>query len=142
MKDNQEYGLTVSYDRDPRTLEFDNERKEELDKAKKAGMLGNLALGLAMRKGYSDKLTETLKDEKYRDTKIRMFRTDGSEVAREEANAKTANQLKDVTNITRYTIESADDEPEHHHPIWQSLPAVAVLLEMIGQIEKNELPTS
>ena len=61
---------------------------------------------------------------------------------REEANAKTANQLKDVTNITRYTIESADDEPEHHHPIWQSLPAVAVLLEMIGQIEKNELPTS
>ena len=142
LKDNQEDGLTVSYDRDPKTLEFDNERKEELDKAKKAGMLGNLALGLAMRKGYSDKLTETLKDEKYRDTEIRMFRTDGSEVAREEANAKTANQLKDVTNITRYTIESADDEPEHHHPIWQSLPAVAVLLEMIGQIEKNELPTS
>lgn len=137
LDENARAGLKVSYDRRAdNPSEFHAERKAEQDKAKQRGMLANLALGLGMRRGYRDRLTRELSADKYGTTKVRLFRANASEVAREEANTATYEALAAVhPDVSMLTIDNPEDEAAHHHPVWQSLPAVATIMHTINTME-------
>ena len=137
LKENADNSLIVAYDRDQTDYtSYDDSRKAEQDRAKKRGLLTNLALGIGMRRGSTKRLMRELKKARYSETKIQMFRTSGSEVARKNENQKTLEQIAVThfdTSLT--TIETGDNDTEHHHPIWQSLPMVAAIIYELNSLE-------
>lgn len=139
LKDNADHGLKVAYDRNQTDyVQNDEARKAEQDKAKKRGLVTNLALGIGMRRGSTKRLTRELLKDRYNKTKIRLFRTSGSEVAREDANLKTLEQIAAThPDVSLTTIDTGDADSKHHHPIWQSAPAVAAIMYELNTLETN-----
>lgn len=121
--------LPAGYDREAGDdfKDFNPGRRARQEAAKKVGSATNLSIGAGMRKPIAPRLAYQLSQQP--PIPVDMVRTNGSEVARREQNAKTATVLAQVADtLAATTILPQVGEPDHHHPIWQSLPGTAAII--------------
>ncbi len=121
--------LPAGYDREAGDNfgDFNPGRRARQEAAKKQGSATNLSIGAGMRKPFAPRLAQQLAAQPAID--VDMVRTNGSEVARREQNARTAVELAQVADrLAATTVLPTEDEPDHHHPIWQSLPGTAAIV--------------
>ena len=131
FEDDRRHGLAVGYDRQTYDVtQYNQARLLEQKAAKKRGNVTNVSIGAGMRKPWEPRLTRELSRPDYSETIVRMLRTNGSEVAREDQNRQTALDLSStgVSGVRMHTVFPGEGEPDHHHPFWQSLPMVAAML--------------
>ena len=125
--------LKISFDRDPENedLALDPERQAIFAAAQKRGQMGNVALGFGLRVGFTTKKKKWYHTQDSAVTPpFRIIRTDGSEIARLQANQKTVESIGEYTQSRLITI--SNPEHPHHHPIWQSLGAVASIFHAVN----------
>lgn len=125
---NARNGLTVGYDRDADDYtRLHPGREMRQREAKERGAATNIAIGAGMARGWRGRAKSQL--ERYQVPSADMVRTNGSEVARPEKNAMTALELSEVVpDFALTTVIPGTGEPDHHHPIWQSLPGAATIV--------------
>jgi len=94
----------------------------------------SLMLGYGMRKPFAPVLTYGVeKDNVYKtsglgEAPIHFWRADGSGVARDEANKKTVEAISRFNKEARLTVlQHVLPAFCHRHPMWHSMPTVAVL---------------
>jgi|GEM_PF-6452466 len=129
---NARNGLAVGYDREEDDFtQHHPDRESRQSVAKSRGSFTNLSIGAGMWRGWASRLAPELAHHNI--TNVRILRTNGSEVAREAQNNETALYLAEVApDVSLTTVVPEDGETDHHHTIWQSLPAMAVLLHELS----------
>jgi len=127
---NARNGLVVGYDRDEDdyTLRHPGREMRQRD-AKDRGNATNVSIGTGMAvHGWGSRAKARLA--RHQVPVVDMIRTNGSEVARPEKNAMTAYELAQVVpDFAMTTVIPGQGEPDHHHPIWQSLPGTATIMD-------------
>lgn len=133
LTQNERHDLSGRYDREVGNhVARDAARDGLMKSAISHGMAANLSIGAGMWRGWAPRLVGELRGPQYSGTKIRLLRTNGSHVARQQQNAHTTVQLAEAGLDTHmYTVYPAEGEPDHRHPFWQSLPMTAALLHEI-----------
>lgn len=136
LAQNARNGLGNRYDRMVDDYsQRDIDRDERMRRAIGLGNLTNLPIGAGMWRGWAPRLIDELKRPTYSGTKIRLLRTNGSQVARERQNTETTLQIADLgLDSAMYTVHPGENEVDHRHPIWQSLPATAALIHEVHHL--------
>lgn len=88
--------------------------------------LDMLLIGAGMRKGFGETFAHHMQS-KHQDTPIGIYRANGSTVARQDDNVRTAEALKARFVELHPTAES---EP-HRHPIWHSMGAAGLIATLM-----------
>jgi hypothetical protein len=135
LMDNFVFGFRQPYDRQP-----SNFVKEKPKDDKLPVKLQSLLLGIGMRRPFAPTLIDAVqrdaadKSTGLSEAPIHFWRTGGSGVARQEANEETVSQLRQFTPEARLTVlDSVVSSNPHRHPIWHSMPAVALIASAMHQ---------
>lgn len=135
LEHNAQYdGLVQPYDRDP--ADYKKVIKSHTLPVRPESLL----LGFGMYRGFAPRLLEAMKKDAndhatgISEADINFYRTDGSGVARQKANEKTVESLSSINKNTRLTVlKSPEGQDPHHHPIWHSVPSVAILADAMAE---------
>lgn len=129
---NQENGYEFRQPPDRQEDDF-REKQKPQDQQHRPVIVSGL-LGVGMRKPFIPTLIEAIEKDKLSQdpngiskSTIDIYRADGSVAARRGANVQTTEQLARAgVDVTMTELTDPRHNEQHHHPIWHSMPSVAI----------------